>query len=225
MKHWITAGAFAIAAIGGAALFGGQTLFPPAMAQEAEPESEATPEAAPEDIEITEMKIGPDDAPVKITEYASFTCPHCANFHKGPFKQLKADYLDNGEGQVQFIYRDVYFDKFGLWAAAVARCGGEEKFFGISGMLYEQQKDWIGSGDPVEIAENLRKIGKVAGLEDDQLDACMADESKFKALVAWFGENAERDQIDSTPTLLINGEKHGNMNYEDLKELIEKELN
>ena len=171
---------------------------------------------------IVEMALGNKEAKVTVVEYASFTCPHCASFHKGPFKQLKTDYIDSD--QIQFIYRDVYFDRFGLWAAMVARCDGENRFFGISDMLYDQQKDWIGGGDPSEIAANLRKIGKVAGLGEDQLEACLNDNDKAKTLVAWFQKNAEADQVQSTPTLIINGEKYSNMNYGDLKAIIEEKL-
>ena len=171
---------------------------------------------------IVEMTMGPEDAKVTVVEYASFTCPHCANFHKGPFKQLKADYIDHD--QIQFIYRDVYFDRFGLWAAMVARCDGKERFFGITDMLYDKQKDWIGGGDPNEISGNLRKLGKVAGLSEEQVDACLADSEKAKTLVAWFKQNAEADEVQSTPTLLINGQKYANMNYADLKVIIDEQL-
>lgn len=172
---------------------------------------------------IIEMTMGPADAKVTVVEYASFTCPHCANFHKGPFKQLKADYIDTGK--VRFIYRDVYFDRFGLWASMIARCGGPKKFFGITDMIYAQQKEWIAGGnDPVKIANNLRKIGKVAGIDDDTLEACLDDNDKAKTLVAWFQNNAEADSIDSTPTLIINGKKHSNMGYSDLQAIIDEEL-
>ena len=171
---------------------------------------------------IVEMTLGAEDAPVTVIEYASFTCPHCATFHTGPGKKLKAEYIESGD--VQLIYRDVFFDRFGLWASMIARCGGEERFFGITDMLYEQQKDWIGNGDPVEIANNLRKIGKTAGLGDDQVEQCLQDSDKAKTLVAWFQENAEEHEVNSTPTLIINGEKHSNMSYADLKEIVEAEL-
>ncbi|MFN3210647.1 MAG: DsbA family protein [Roseovarius sp.] len=186
---------------------------------------EASDEAA-EDIDtssIVEMTLGEESAPVKIVEYASFTCPHCANFHGDQFKKLKAEYIDTGD--VHFTYRDVYFDRYGLWASMVARCGGQERFFGITEMIYDQQKDWIGDGqDPVAIADRLRKIGKVAGLDDAELDACLDDGDKAKTLVAWFQKNAEADQVNSTPTLVINGETKSNMSYEELKALIEDAL-
>jgi len=171
--------------------------------------------------QITEMTMGPADAKVTIIEYASFTCPHCANFHNGPLKELKADYIDTEK--VHFIYRDVFFDRFGLWASMVARCGGEEKFFGISDMIYEQQREWT-NGQPAEIAENLRRIGKVAGIEPDALEACLNDEAKAKALVAWYQENAEAHEVNSTPTLIINEQKYSNMAYDELKGIIDEKL-
>ena len=88
---------------------------------------------------ITEMVHGRCERAVTMIEYASFTCPHCATFHNGPFKQLKADYIDTGK--VKFIYREVYFDRPGLWASMVARCGGQEKFFGIADLIYKGQSN------------------------------------------------------------------------------------
>lgn len=201
MKRFIATGALALAMLTG-----------PVQAQDAD---------APDTSQITEMTMGSEDAAVTVIEYASFTCPHCASFHAGPFKQLKADYID--EGQVKFIYRDVFFDRFGLWASMVARCGGEERFFGVTEMIYDQQRDWT-QGEPTEIADNLRRIGRVAGLDNDTLDACLNDEDKAKALVAWYQQNAEADEVEATPTFIINDEKYANMNYDDLRAIIDEKL-
>lgn len=171
---------------------------------------------------VVEMTLGADDAPVTVVEYASYTCPHCATFHNGQFKQLKAEYVDTGK--VRFVYRDVYFDRFGLWAAMVARCE-PSKFFGVTDLLYQQQSDWIAGGsDPALIAENLRRIGRLAGLENDQLEACLADNENAQTLVAWYQANAEADDVSSTPTLIIDGEKHGNMAYPALKAILDEKL-
>ncbi|MWB76997.1 thioredoxin domain-containing protein [Pseudooceanicola sp. 216_PA32_1] len=170
---------------------------------------------------ITEMYLGAEDAPVVLTEYASFTCPHCANFHATVYPNLKKDYIDTGK--VRFHYRDVYFDRFGLWAAMIARCE-PTKFFGISDMLYDQQREWLGADDPAIIADNLRKIGRVAGLGDEQIEACLADQDMAKSLVAWFQKNATDDDVSSTPTLFINDTKHSNMSYADLKKLLDAAL-
>jgi len=171
---------------------------------------------------VVEMSLGNPDAPVTVIEYASFTCPHCADFHANQFKQLKENYIDSGK--INFIHRDVYFDRFGLWASMVARCGGEDRYFGIIDMIYDQQKEWIGSGDAVGIADRLRKIGKVAGLDADQVDACLADQDKAKTLVAWFQQNSEEHDINSTPSLVINGEKYSNMSYQELSTIIDEKL-
>ncbi|WP_407491900.1 DsbA family protein [Pseudooceanicola sp. MF1-13] len=170
---------------------------------------------------INEMVMGDDDAPIKMTEYASFTCSHCANFHRTVFKDLKSDYIDTGK--VQFTYRDVYFDQFGLWAAMIARCE-PTRFFGIADMLYNQQRDWIGNQDPAGIADRLRKIGLVSGLEADAIDACLADEEKARTLVAWWQNNSQTYDVTATPTLFIDGEKHSNMSYSDLRAILDAKL-
>ena len=170
---------------------------------------------------IQEMVLGDPDAPVTFMEYASFTCPHCANFHNGPFQKLKSEYIDTGK--VKMVYRDVFFDRFGLWASMIARCD-PNRFFGISSMLYEQQKEWLAGNEPAAIADNLRKIGKVAGLSDEQIETCLADEQKATTLVAWFEQNAAADEVTSTPTLFIDGVKHSNMNWDDPKKLIDVAL-
>lgn len=171
---------------------------------------------------ITEMMIGNPDATVEVIEYASFTCPHCATFHEGAFKKLKAEYIDTGK--INFIYREVYFDRFSLWASLIARCGGEEKYFGIADLIYADQANWSGAGDPAAIVEELRKIGRLAGLENEALEACLQDGEQAQALVAWYQKNAEADGIDSTPSFVINGKKHANMSYEDMKEIIDTAL-
>lgn len=190
-----------------------------ASAEETAPAASAeTPAAA----ELKDFSLGSPDAKVKITEYASFTCPHCANFHADVFKPLKADYIDSGK--VEFTYREVYFDRYGLWAAMVARCGGDMRYFGISDILFDTQSEWPASDDPNVVVENLKKIGRTAGMEDATLDACLKDGATAEALVARFKTNMEADQVEGTPTLFINGVKHSNMSYADLKAIIEEEL-
>lgn len=186
-----------------------------ASAQEA-----TTPEAA---SGVVEMIMGNPDAKVEVIEYASFTCPHCAAFAQNQFVSLKANYIDTG--LIKFVYRDVYFDRFGLWASMIARCGDNtERFFGLTEMLYEQQRDWLAGGDPATIAANLKKMGKVAGLDDAALEDCTTDAAYAQGLVDWYTKNAERDGITSTPSFLINGVKYTNMSYEDFAALLDAEL-
>ncbi|WP_415401206.1 thioredoxin domain-containing protein [Tateyamaria sp. SN3-11] len=201
----------------------------PTPQQQAQAESllgAANAQTASDDIDtsgVVEMMIGNPDAAVTVIEYASYTCPHCGRFHEGPFKQLKADYIDTGK--INFIYREVYFDRFGLWASAIARCAGTtETFFGITDMLYASQAEWsrAGGGDPAVIADELRKIGRLAGLDGDTIEACLTDAESLRTLVAWYQGNAEADGIRSTPSFVINGTTYNNMAYPEMVNLIEE---
>jgi protein-disulfide isomerase len=167
---------------------------------------------------VVDMALGDPDAPVTIVEYSSFTCPHCATFNQGVFRQLKENYVETGE--VHYIKREVYFDAYGLWAALVARCGGPERYHGVVEMLYQDQREWAGSSDGAVVAENLRRIGRRAGMDNNQLDACLADRDKATALMEVYRVNAEEFGIRSTPSFVINGETFGNMAYADFEAAI-----
>ncbi|MBW4962720.1 DsbA family protein [Sulfitobacter sp. CW3] len=171
---------------------------------------------------IQEMSLGNPESAVQIVEYASFTCPHCAAFDQGAYKQLKADYIDTNK--IGFTYREVYFDRYGLWASMVARCGGQEKFHGIADLIYKGQSEWVRAGEPAAIVEELRKIGRLAGIENDTLEACLQDGEKAQTLVAWWEENQKTDDITSTPSFIINGKKYSNMPYAEMKEIIDAAL-
>lgn len=211
----------------GAAFFvwsgGGAKQVEVAPQAQAEAETEAVAETSDAAVsEITEMTLGNPDAPVKVVEYASFTCSHCGAFHREGFKELKTNYIDTGK--IHFTYREVYFDRAALWASMVARCGGAEKFFGISDLIYKGQRDWMGGGDPVQMADGLRKIARVAGLSSEGIDACLEDQDKAQSLIAWYQENAETDGIDSTPSFIIGAERVTGNNYAKLRDVIDAQL-
>jgi len=171
-------------------------------------------------IEIPDMVLGNTEAPVELIEYASFTCPHCKSFHEGIYPQLKADYIDTGN--VKFVYREVYFDRFGLWASMIARCFGDERFFAFTDVLYKEQSNWTAGGDPQLVIDNLRRLAKTAGMTDETLDACMSDADMAQALVAWYQENADRDNVSSTPSFVINGTNHRIRTYAELQSILDE---
>lgn len=181
----------------------------PALAQDAAADVEMAPD----------MVLGAEDAPIELIEYASFTCPHCANFHDAVFEDLKTNYIDTGK--VRFVHREVFFDRFGLWAGLVARCGGDMRYFGITDMVYSTQKEWIGDGQPDTILDNLKAIGKKAGMSEDELNVCLEDKDLAASMIAAYQTNASEDGVTGTPTLIINGEKHSNMPYDELKEILD----
>ena len=171
---------------------------------------------------VLEMSIGNPEASVTVVEYASYTCPHCARFHSGPFKELTRDYIDTGK--INFVYREVYFDRFGLWAGMLARCAGPDRYFAISDLLYQQQSDWARAGEPADVAAALRRLGLSVGMSGDQVDACMQDGEMAQAMVAVFQANAAADNVSSTPSFIINGESYSNMSYDEFARVLDEKL-
>jgi protein-disulfide isomerase len=214
---------FALLAGTAAVLGGSYVLLAPQQPAPGVSFGAATAQSADADTSmVVEMSLGNPDADVTVIEYASFTCPHCRTFHETAFKDLRTNYIDTGK--IHFIYREVYFDRYGLWAAMIARCGGPERYFGIAELIYTQQAEWTAGNDPAVIAENLRKIGRTAGLSNEELDACLQDAAMAEAMVAVYQKNAEADGITSTPSFLVNGEKYSNMSYADFAAILDKEL-
>jgi protein-disulfide isomerase len=174
------------------------------------------------EIDLEEMILGDVNAPVTIVEYASFTCPHCKDFHLQSFLKLKKEYINTGK--VKFIFREVYFDKYGLWAGMVARCGGSKSYFGLVDMIFEKQSEWV-TWEVAEVVDKLKRIGKISGLTNEDLDVCLQDTANARALVEEYRVNSVEDNIQSTPSFVINGKLHSNMDYNDLVDIINKELN
>ncbi|MEM8752516.1 MAG: DsbA family protein [Pseudomonadota bacterium] len=174
---------------------------------------------------------GDPNAPVKIVEYASLTCPHCATFHKNAYPRIKADYIDTGKAHL--IMREVYFDKFGLWSSAIARCGGSEAYYPIIDMMLNDQSAWYGdhvrayqqTNNHQPILDEMRKIGRKAGLSNERMNACLEDRAFFERLVADFQETSAEDGVRSTPTFFINGEQIvGAVSADEMARVIESFL-
>ena len=184
-----------------------------------------TPALSPEAAAITveDFGIGDKAAKVQIEEFLSFTCPHCEHFHRDVYPLLKADYIDTGK--VRLTYHEVYFDQYGLLAAMAARCGGEMRYMGITDILYDTQKDWAGTDDIAVAVEGLKKVGRKAGMADDEVDVCLKDQAMAEALVAHYQTaittNFPNDTFGGTPSFIINGTQYSNMEYADLKVIID----
>ncbi len=178
--------------------------------------------AAQDSSDPVEMTLGNPDAGVILTEYASFTCPHCADFHETVYPRLKESYIDTDK--IHFRFREVYFDRPGLWAGMLARCGGPEKYFGIVDLLFEKQSSWSQRTNASEIVERLMEIGRAAGLSTESINDCFRDAEKAQKMNAAWEKNRDEDNVNSTPTLIINGESHSNMSYERLAELLDEAL-
>jgi protein-disulfide isomerase len=174
------------------------------------------------DPRVGERTMGAADAPVTLVEYAMFTCPHCANFHATVFPQIKANYIDTGK--VRLVYREVYFNKPSLWAAMIARCAPEERYFGLVDVLFDRQQDWAAAESEQQLVDRLFSIGRQAGLTDDAMNACLQDRALAEGLVAEYQAKATADGVDATPTFFINGEMQPNASYEELSAKLDEAL-
>ena len=173
-------------------------------------------------IEALESKsMGEEKAPVKIIEFASLTCGHCAKFHNEVFPLIKENYID--KGKIFFTYNDFPLDKFALKASVVARCSGNKKFFSFLKVLYNKQKDWTRTQDPFK---SLLKIDKIGGLKNDEIKVCVGNKSIEDGLLKQRLQSTKVYDIKATPTLYINGEKYdGDLTFEALKLKIDSLLN
>ena len=170
-----------------------------------------------------EMSKGSTSAPVEFVEYASLTCPACAAFHANVYPKLNKEYIETGK--IKFIHREIYFDRAGLWAALTARCTNMvNHYFGIIDLLYAEQPKWSRSELSDEIVDALLKISAKSGIEKAKAISCLEDQEKALSLVEKFQFYAKRDNIESTPTFIINGKKYTNRSYDELKKIIDKEL-
>jgi len=151
----------------------------------------------PEGLE--EMALGSPDAPVTMVEYASLTCPHCADFALNRLPALKEKYIDTG--QLRLVYRDYPLDGYALRASMLARCAGADKYFGLVHDYFEKQADWI-QGDPLD---GLKEVAKASGMGDDEIEACLANEALSKKIVAGMQSGHEALGFNSTPSFLIDG--------------------
>jgi protein-disulfide isomerase len=173
--------------------------------------------AAPAAIRPDDVVLGKADAKITVFEYASLTCPHCADFETKTFPKVQKDWIDTGK--VRWVFRDFPFDPIALKAHVVAHCGGPDKFYGLIEVFYAQQRNWFRSDADASVAE-LTKLTKFAGVSDAQVKACLAD-TKLSTLVVTNRQSGDDAGVDSTPTFFINGSKStGFKEYDEFQKLL-----
>jgi protein-disulfide isomerase len=186
-------------------------MIPEAMAQAA-----AGDVAKP--VSLPDMALGPKDAAVTITEYASMTCPHCAAFNETVFPKIKSEYIDTGK--VRYIFREFPLDDIALAASAMARCvAGDDapKYFALVDTLFRTQNDLVSA--PLA---TINRIGKQAGSSEQAIKICVDDDPSIRQkIVADLKYAHEVLKVGSTPAFFINGEKvKGGASFEDFDKLI-----
>ena len=151
-----------------------------------------------------DMSMGNPAAKVKVVEYASASCPHCARFNNDVFPQFKAKYIDTGK--VYYTFKEYLTPPENVAAAGflTARCAGKDKYFPVLDAIYHQQQEMFQSGD---FRGSLLRIAEGAGVSEAQFNACLNDEAAMKALNDRVTRAVQQDKVTGTPTFFFNGKK------------------
>jgi protein-disulfide isomerase len=167
--------------------------------------------------------MGNPQAPVKVVEFGSMTCGHCATFAEEGEPKLIEAYVKSG--QVSFEMRNFVRDPADLAAAIIARCNGPSAFFPLNDQLFAAQEEWLGalsnmsqqeqqqlqSLPPAQVSATLaQKAGldefaRVRGIPAAKVQACLSDQTEIKRLVDMNQRAVKEHSIDGTPSFLVNG--------------------
>lgn len=184
--------------------------------------------------------MGNPQAPIKLVEYGSLTCPHCAEFAEKATAEIRDNYV--ASGRVSYEFRNFIRDAIDLTATQLTHCGSPESFFPLTEQVFANQKTFFEkaqvAGKPAQDAAFQQApdkrgpaIGELTGLTEffsargiskDQANACLADTAKAEAMAANVTKQADQYQIEGTPTFLINGRKIDGNTWELLKPELER---
>ncbi|MFO1107894.1 MAG: DsbA family protein [Bradyrhizobium sp.] len=169
-------------------------------------------------VSLPDMALGPANATVTITEFASMTCPHCAAFTEKVFPKIKSEYIDTNK--IRFVFREFPLDVKAAAGSMLARCIAKDdagKYFAVVDMLFRQQDAWVMKNT----TETLIRIGKQAGLSQQQVEDCLKDQALLDKIAADQKYANEVLKVNSTPTFFINGEMvKGDQSFEEFDKRI-----
>lgn len=176
--------------------------------------------------------MGNPAAPVKLIEYGSLSCPHCAKLAQEGYPTLVDSYVASGKVSLEFRSFAIHPQDVPL--TVLAQCGGTETFFPLVEELYKNfdavteatMKGADAANKLGTLPDNQRFIAlsqalgftdffAARGLAKDQQNACLADIGKATQ-IAKFSETYSGQGIDSTPTLLVNGTKVNGATWAEL---------
>lgn len=161
--------------------------------------------------------LGNPDARVRLVEYLSLTCPHCALVEAEAIPRFTAKYVR--PGLVSYEVRHAIRDGFDYAGSVLARCDGPEAFFAVLPKVFAQQESWFlraQSWSRIESAEGLApdqalpKLARGAGFETvfgmtpAKMDSCLANHEEQDLVTAQANEAWRRPGFMGTPTFLVN---------------------
>eukprot|EP01037_Dinobryon_pediforme_P014601 gene14602-14725_t len=174
-------------------------------------------------------ELGSPKAAVVVEEYASAVCSHCARFDAQVFPTLKARYIDTGK--IRFRLREFLTEPSDLAASAflVARCTGKDKYFKAVEDVFKAQAEMFSGKPGSEPVVVLMRIASANGVDANRFHACLADPVAVDMLQKRLDHALTVDQVEGTPTVIINGKKvsqgQGEWTPEKLSAAIDAALN
>ncbi|MCO6417736.1 DsbA family protein [Siccirubricoccus sp. KC 17139] len=175
------------------------------------------------DPRLAERGVGPADAPVRVQEFFSLTCSHCAAFHREVFPKVKAELVD--KGAIRLIWRDFPLDRLALTAAQVARSLPEGQYEAFIGTLLNNQDRWAFSRDPMA---GLAQMAGLAGMPRPKFDEVVADDSLARAILEQRSVAEREYEIRATPTFSFRAgdraprNQSGSIPFERFQALVEE---
>lgn len=184
--------------------------------------------------------IGNPDAPIKLVEYASLTCPHCADFYEKAEVPLFEKYI--AKGTVSFELRNQIHDGLDLTLNLLVRCSGPEAYHPLSGQVWSNLRGIVttvqANGPKVEAAmkstdqaTRYKAIADAAGLTDffaargissDQAASCLAKPGVADKLVNQSDTQSKDLNIEGTPSFLLNGAKLDAKGWPDVEAALQQ---
>lgn len=161
----------------------------------------ATEQVAP--VTAADRSIGRADAPVTVIEYASFSCHHCADWHRFVYPVFKTRFIDTG--QVRLVFRNLPTppEEMSLPAAALARCAVPARFFDVAGsLMHGQQAVLDGGAVDAWYAAAIAASGRTRA----QIDACAATPAT-RAAINRDIDSAIAADASTTPAFFVNGRR------------------
>ena len=176
------------------------------------------------------VRLGANDAPVKVVEFGDFQCPACGDFSLQVRPVLVDRYVESG--QVQFIFYDFpltsIHDKAVL-AARAARCAGEQAlpdaehgaYWVYHDKLYQEQARWAYAQGSV-VGDFVDYAGQV-GLDEGEFGACLRSD-RYADVVTANRRLGDQLRVNSTPTILVNNRRVNDWRPLQLAQVIEEAL-
>jgi protein-disulfide isomerase len=149
---------------------------------------------------MSERSLGKKEAPIRVDEYTSMTCIHCADFTLTILPELEKRYIDTGK--VLFVMHDFPLSAFSLKAAVVARCMPKDTYLPFIKVLYGALRE--GKLNEGTSEDMLYQYAALGGLAADRAKACANDPALQNEIIAGRTEATAKYNIQATPTFVIN---------------------